>query len=649
MSIAQPSPQGLAALSMGNPAPLQKRVAASPKDPQTGLPQDLAAALALSIDLTTQNAAQRQEAMSQLQQAAGPTGQMPTVVQSLQDAARQKLNAQAQPNPQAQTEPPQEAPQQSAGLAQAPVEFGMAGGGLVSFANEGATLNEVTREVLKELGVTAKDYISNPETAKTVNDLAKERSAGLPAAQPATAAAAPATSAAPTGRSYGAGRVAGKVLSRTAPLAAAGEVISHLGDYKLASPDNVDTSAAGTWNELKQGNLGRTGTSLGRGLAEAGMDLGSAAANIADLVVPGKAPVSSAYDAMLRRNFDLQKNKDEKALTPQQIERAAAQQTSLPPTGAGAGRGNVNPPMANAAPAPAAPSPIDDLEKAVTQRARPAAAAGAAPAAGLPGAIPTDPRLEKMMNLDPAAREKDVMERMQAMAPNTAGYDRMVAELEKRKQQLEGPKAGFEGFMEYLERVALEGPQRTVGEAGTKGAAGLKALQKERAQQQFDLTKEQIGLEDKKNEAVRAFKMDVFKTGQTAYDNAYKQAFDALKEKGQNDRQASANATQIATNAATVAEQARGHTLQAQAEIARLKTAERRADKEEAALSLKALSEAAKELGALLKDPAYATTNEAASTRTQLNQITAEIAKRGGVKDMGFSAAPAAPVAGKLK
>jgi hypothetical protein len=632
---------------MGNPAMLQKRVAESPKDPQTGLPQDLVAALALSMNLTIQNAGQREAAMEQLQQAAGPTGQMPTVVQGLQDAAKQKLGAQAQPNPQAQAEPPQEAPQQVAGLAQAPVEFGMAGGGLVSFASEGATLNEVTREVLKELGISAKDYISNPETAKTVNDLAKERSAGLPAAQPATAAAAPATSAAPTGRAYGAGRVAGKVLSRTAPLAAAGEVISHLGDYKLANPDGVDTSAAGTWKELKEGNMGRVGTSLGRGLAEAGMDLGSAAANIADLVVPGKAPVSSAYDAMLRRNFEFQKAKGEPVKEPP----AQASYSNEGRPGMGAPSiGTTNPPPKPApASAPAAPSPIDDLEKAITQRARPTTAAKAAPAAGLLGAIPADPRLEKMANLDPAAREKEVMERMQGFAPNTAGYDRMVAELEKRKQQLEGPQDTYGKFMEYMEKIAAEGPQRTVGEAGAKGAAGLKALQKERAQQQFDLTKEQISLEDKKNEATRAFKMDVFKTGQDVYNKTYEQAFNALKEKGQNDRQASQNAVSLANNAALVAEQARGHTLQAQAEIARLKTAERRADKEEAALSLRALSEAAKELGALLKDPAYATTNEAASTRTQLNQITAEIAKRGGVKDMGFSAAPAAPVAGKLK
>ena len=647
MSIAQPGPQGLAALTMGNPAPLQKRVAESPKDPQTGLPQDLVAALALSINMTTQNAMQRQEAMNQLQQAAGATGQMPTVVQSLQDAAKEKLAAQAQPVQQGQPQPSQEAPQPAmAGIDQAPVEFSAAGGGLVSFANEGATLNEVTREVIKELGISAKDYISNPETAKQVNDLAKERMGGLPAAQPATAAtAAPATSAAPTGRSYGAGRVAGKVLSRTAPLAAAGEVISHLGDYKLANTDGVDTSASGTWKELKEGNLGRAGTSLGRGLAEAGMDLGSAAANIADLVVPGKAPVSSAYDAMLRRNFAFQQAKGEPVADYSNEGRRGMGAPSI---------GTTNPlpapaPAEKAAPEKAAaPSPIDDLEKAVTQRARPAAAATPGKA-GLTGAIPTDPRLEKLMNMDPEARQRKVMEEMQGMAPSTAGYDRMVAELEKRKQQLEGPKGGFEGLMEYLQQIAEAGPQRTIGEAGTRGAAGLKALQKERAQQQFDLTKEQISLEDKKNEATRAFKMDVFKTGQDVYNKVYDQTLNALKEKGQNDRQASANATQLATNAATVAEQARGHTLQAQTEIARLKTAERRADKEEAALSLKALSEAAKELGALLKDPAYATTNEAAATRTQLSQITAEIAKRGGIKDMGFSSAPAAPVAGKLK
>ena len=146
---AQQSPQGIAALAMGNPAPLQQRVAKGGKDPQTGLPKDLVNALALNIVTNENDAAKRQMAMQQLQQAAGPTGQMPTVVQSLQQQAEQKMQAQAMQAKQQQQglaalmqkapagPVPQGTPQPEAqpqvGIDQLPVEFGMAEGGIVAF------------------------------------------------------------------------------------------------------------------------------------------------------------------------------------------------------------------------------------------------------------------------------------------------------------------------------------------------------------------------------------------------------------------------------------------------------------------------------------------------------------------------------------
>jgi hypothetical protein len=138
---AQQSPQGIAALSMGNPAPLQKRVEQGGKDPQTGLPKDLIDALALNIVTNEQDAGKRQAAMQQLQQAAGPTGQMPTVVQNLQQQAQQKMAAlqqRAMQQAQAQQAQAQQAQApQGQGIDQAPVEFGMAGGGIVAFAKGG--------------------------------------------------------------------------------------------------------------------------------------------------------------------------------------------------------------------------------------------------------------------------------------------------------------------------------------------------------------------------------------------------------------------------------------------------------------------------------------------------------------------------------
>lgn len=106
----------------------------------------------------------------------------------------------------------------------------------------------------------------------------------------------------------GLGRVAGKaarVVGAAAPLAAGAEVVSHFNDYKIDDP-SVDSSLRGTFNAVRAGDFSGAGRSLSKGALETGMDLGSAAANVADLFVPGKAPVSTAYDGMLRDRFGSQ-------------------------------------------------------------------------------------------------------------------------------------------------------------------------------------------------------------------------------------------------------------------------------------------------------------------------------------------------------
>lgn len=101
---------------------------------------------------------------------------------------------------------------------------------------------------------------------------------------------------------YGAGKAVGVAARVAGPALAGADVVSHMNDYKINDPD-VDSSAKGTWNALRQGDFGGAGRSLSKGALEAGMDLGNFVANAADLVVPGKAPVSTAYNQMLRNQF----------------------------------------------------------------------------------------------------------------------------------------------------------------------------------------------------------------------------------------------------------------------------------------------------------------------------------------------------------
>lgn len=143
----QPSAQGIASLYMGNPGALQQRVQKE-QQAKPGLPPDLGKLMALNIVTNEQDAAKRQQALNAVQQAVGPAGQMPTVAQSIQEQAKQKLQAQmlqqqrqqaglqalAQQNP-SQTVPestPQ--PESQPGIDELPVELGLAGGGIVAFA-----------------------------------------------------------------------------------------------------------------------------------------------------------------------------------------------------------------------------------------------------------------------------------------------------------------------------------------------------------------------------------------------------------------------------------------------------------------------------------------------------------------------------------
>jgi hypothetical protein len=102
-----------------------------------------------------------------------------------------------------------------------------------------------------------------------------------------------------------AGKVAGKtlrVLGKIAPAAAGVDTISNFNDYKINDPE-VDSSAAGTFRALREGNYSGAGRSLSKGMLETGMDLGSTAAKTLDYLVPGKEPVSRAYNTMLRNQF----------------------------------------------------------------------------------------------------------------------------------------------------------------------------------------------------------------------------------------------------------------------------------------------------------------------------------------------------------
>ena len=179
-----------------------------------------------------------------------------------------------------------------------------------------------------------------------------------------------------------------------------------------------------------------------------------------------------------------------------------------------------------------------------------AAAIPAKPAAPAAPVDPNEAAYQKAMgdlSLDRDKRAAEAQARMQAQlgGPDTTQYDKAYAEMEKRKGEFEAPKAGFDGLMEYLGQVAQTGRGKKWYEAGAEGGARVEALNKERKTQQFELAKQQVELMQKKMDAERGYKKELFQMGEAERAAVDKQIDTAVKEYGLNKRQADQLRTEL--------------------------------------------------------------------------------------------------------
>jgi hypothetical protein len=140
--------------------------------------------------------------------------------------------------------------------------------------------------------------------------------------------------------------------------------------------------------------------------------------------------------------------------------------------------------------------------------------------------------LKARMALDPMAERvaEQELRRREIGAPDTSTHDRMIAELEKRKAQLEGPQDSFGQLMEYLGQIAATPRGMSSFEAGAAGAANLSKVQKARQLEQFDLSKQALEVSQKKIDTVRTFATEQYNVGKTRFDQVYKEQFEAAKE-----------------------------------------------------------------------------------------------------------------------
>lgn len=446
--MQQPSAQGIASLYRGNPQPLQQQIQ---KDQQAkpGLPPDLQKMLALQIVTNEKDAAAASTAMQQLKQMSAPAGQMPTVMQSLEQQAQQKMQAQQQPPMGGMMA---QAPQdQGQGIDQLPAEFSMAGGGIVAFNGE-------KRSDVPDEYETAYDRMTRKNREDAERPERKTDDEGIRKA----------------------------LAYLAAPLAAAGDVVAapFRGLYGVTQHGNTSLTP------LMDARARFLASSENAPAAE------SAAREVAGDQKPQAVPPAGNREALNRADAGIRSAPAEKAAPRPAVNDLVALARQ---------KQQVAPP-----PPPAQVAPKEDSQALQI--------------------------LKQQMMAKPEDREAAEITKYKAAvpAPDTTQHDRLIAELENRKQAL-NPKQGYEGLMEYLSDISRAGQDpRTRGRGSfASGAAGA-TLSADRAKenqlQQFELSKQAIEVSQKKLDTVRAYAEKTYGIGKSAFDQVYKDRHDAAKE-----------------------------------------------------------------------------------------------------------------------
>lgn len=667
MAMQQPSAQGIASLYRGNPQPLQQ-VIQKEQQAKPGLPPDLQKLLALQIVNNEKDSVAAQQAMQQLQQMGGGQGQPPTVMQSLQQQAQQKMQAQAMqaqrqqqglqalaqraPNgPVPEGTPQPEAQPEAQGIDQLPAEFGMAGGGIVAFAGGGAT--DIVREVLKELGESAGAYVNDPAVKQTVDKIVQERmgptaQAAAPAAQ---AAAQPASRGYTAAKSLGAGRL-GSVARNTPAGIAAGEVLENMGSYKFQEP-GLDTSVSGVTGALGRGEFKQAGKNLAMGLPETAMDIGRSVAGVGDYLLPGQ-PLTEGMDRGLKALLG------NKLRTPSDAAQVAAKAEASPDNQSAAETARLmRQKTLPQAPASAPPPAPGGQNTAPRNTPRPAAAPGAAPGAGSAPRETMDP-MEKAIRdsimSTMGRKEGDEYQQGVERFQKTTGLDALYKEMGDRAtareaRNAESQKQRTPAWVKGLSSLGGAPVRGGLGMLLAKAGAGAGEAREGYAAADAKFANEVDTLRD----AITKAKMEGNMKGAAAGEQALK---DLVASKRY--------AEQSGTSLLNTQEQVRGR-LQAAKDSAasRAQVAQARQDQLAQAGDMKKLAAAesafekdpeVKILTKRFEDPLFAQSAEGRVALARIRQIQADKYRQAGVdmvsasdKNAGFTAAPTSNVRAPLK
>jgi hypothetical protein len=586
--MQQPSAQGIASLFRGNPAPLQQRIQQEQQG-KPGLPPDLQKLLALNIVTNEKDAVAKQQAMDQLAQMQGQQGKPPTIMESVQEQARQKMQAQAMqaqqqqqamqammqqagPGPVPEGTQFAEAQPSAQGIDELPVEFGLAGGGIVAF-QEGKKVPRIQDEVpisdeererleLELLTRIIGEEARNPPPPKrppmeiTESDLSTVpglesgdlmaralREAAGP--QPDNRAMMNAAEASAARKNATADREREKAANRPkyetpydrmnrknrGEMTDAERMEADARDARISQiPTGGEPTVTGgqraRGSELERNILNTLSALPGAGAAKATTLGRQSLAGLAALFGRDKSD-SPAAEKM-----------PETAATPTPPPAAKMQEQTHRRV---SGDSGVRPPVSGL-------KALAEADARKKQAARPPAPVAQAPAPAAPAPTasiaPPQSEADRILNerlmQDPtvAAANKEMMYQSRVGAPDTTQRDAMIKQLQEERARQVGPQDSFGQLMEYLGQIAATPRGMSSFEAGAAGARGVRGLEEQRAQKRFDLGSKIIEQEQGKIDASRQYAKEVYGVGEKEYDQIFKAQYEAAKQISGNDMEA---------------------------------------------------------------------------------------------------------------
>lgn len=499
MAIGQPSAQGIASLYRGNPGALDARIKQE-QQAKPGMPPDLMKMLALSIDLNEQDAAKRQAALAALQgMPQTATGKPPTVAESLQQQAIQKakqlavqqqqqqkglqaLMGQAAPA-QTPENPPQPERQGSIDELRSNLGEGYAGGGIVAFNGEDdSDVKDKKKLRYYPLSEQGADWEARMQAARDAEEA--------------------------SGATSMAGDV-GRALKSAAegianPIAAAWENLGKRQELRQQMEQNRPGFFESLTPEDRAARLTK-----GKGLA----------AQLGNVMDGAPTPATPPADIRAQLNAAEARMQPAAAPTAQPVRDLAALAEQKKRSQNAAAAGTTNAP------------------------------AGSAASAGIatPAESARDKFLAEQYAQTPTQRREEALKRYEAQVggPDTAAQEAYIKAMQGRVAGMAEPTDPYDRLRNYARKLATAGG-RTWTQTGANASAAMEAERLANEQKKFDLLKEIMGESTKVADTKRGYKKEVLAFGEKEYDDAYKNAFEAAKEQGLDDREAKKLAHQAA-------------------------------------------------------------------------------------------------------